>query len=215
MKSNPFLLNVKDEENSGQSIILSPICKSDIWEAMQESANHKTVTVSKTSAQIKEQINNVLMPKLLEQMKTAETELQALLAVTGPAPTRDVRCYKIKLDNFPYKEYDYCEANFDPHYLDGDFEAGDGEKSVENISIFNQFTPSKGEVMESSEDFEEENFVNYPIDEKEAQNRQKYNDKVREVVEITVDLKTLTALLQIKDGQTFDLTVNQIIALGF
>lgn len=218
MKKNPFGEVEKKQEATQQkandAVILSPICKSDIWDAMQECGDKKTVTVSKTSAEIKKQIEDVVRPQLLAELQKAEEEANTLLKECGPAPTREVRCYKIKLDNFPFKEYDWVETNFDPEKSYGDMDIAEDAEAPKAPSVFSQFTPSKKELAEA-EDFEEEDFVNYPYDEYEAKQRQLYNEKVRQIVEITVDLKTLDALAQIKDGQSFDLTVNQVIALKF
>lgn len=195
-KRNPFR---KFEDNKKEDIKF--IQKSDIYDAMREGYNGQ-LTINKTGAEIKDQISNVLMPKMTAAFEEKSAKLNDLLNKVGQAPTIPVRFYKVKLD-LPFKEYDWYEMNF--------------KEVKDNVVLFDNFASgvkdSEEGVVEKEEEVVKE--FNTPKTIEEAKARKEYMEELRGLVEIAVDIKTAKVLLNFNDTQVYALTVNQSLALGF
>ena len=195
-KRNPFR---KFEDNKKEDIKF--IQKSDIYDAMREGYNGQ-LTINKTGAEIKDQISNVLMPKMTAAFEEKSAKLNDLLNKVGQAPTIPVRFYKVKLD-LPFKEYDWYEMNF--------------KEVKDNVVLFDNFASgvkdSEEGVVEEKEEIVEE--FNTPKTIEEAKARKEYMEELRGLVEIAVDIKTAKVLLNFNDTQVYALTVTQSLALGF
>jgi hypothetical protein len=195
-KRNPFR---KFEDNKKEDIKF--IQKSDIYDAMREGYNGQ-LTINKTGAEIKDQISNVLMPKMTAAFEEKSAKLNDLLNKVGQAPTIPVRFYKVKLD-LPFKEYDWYEMNF--------------KEVKDNVVLFDNFASgvkdSEEGVVEEKEEIVKE--FNIPKTIEEAKARKEYMEELRGLVEIAVDIKTAKVLLNFNDTQIYALTVNQSLALGF
>lgn len=195
-KRNPFR---KFEDNKKEDIKF--IQKSDIYDAMREGYNGQ-LTINKTGAEIKDQISNVLMPKMTAAFEEKSAKLNDLLNKVGQAPTIPVRFYKVKLD-LPFKEYDWYEMNF--------------KEVKDNVVLFDNFASgvkdSEEGVVEEKEEIVKE--FNTPKTIEEAKARKEYMEELRGLVEIAVDIKTAKVLLNFNDTQVYALTVDQSLALGF
>ena len=195
-KRNPFR---KFEDNKKEDIKF--IQKSDIYDAMREGYNGQ-LTINKTGAEIKDQISNVLMPKMTAAFEEKSAKLNDLLNKVGQAPTIPVRFYKVKLD-LPFKEYDWYEMNF--------------KEVKDNVVLFDNFASgvkdSEEGVVEEKEEIVKE--FNIPKTIEEAKARKEYMEELRGLVEIAVDIKTAKVLLNFNDTQIYARTVNQSLALGF
>ena len=203
-KENPFN---KFGEGTEESLTIQEINKSDIFNAMREPVMEGTLSIQKTGKEIKDQINSVIMPKLTANYQETINKLDNLLTLTGNPPTFPIRYYKIKLD-LPYKEYDWCETHF----------CEEKEEVVEEGEVFENFADDENyEIAEDESVVAEDVFFkkNPPLSAEQAQARCSYNETLRILMEIAVDIKTAQVLLQLEDGKTFKLNVNQSIALGF
>lgn len=192
-KKNPF-------EEFGSENKPKEIQKSDIFEAMRET-QFPMVSVNKTGAEIKSQINNVVLPKLQKVFEEKFEKLNDLLGKTGNAPTKPIYFYKVKLD-LPYKEYEWCETQF---------------RTKEAI-IYDNFANPLQEASSSDVEAESEVEVegcNAPKSVEEAKARIEYNECLRGLVEVGVDIKTCNALNQLKDDSIYSLSTTQLIALGW
>ena len=197
-KKNPFLKYNNDKEE----MEIKFIQKSDIYDAMREGYNGQ-LTINKTGLEIKEQIKNVLLPKMNEAFEEKSNKLNELLKEVGAAPTIPIRFWKVKLD-LPFKEYDWYEMEY--------------KDTKENVVLFDNFASgiadseesASGEVIEKAK----EEF-NVPLNAEEAKARREYMQVLRELVEIAVDIKTANVLLNFVDSQVYALTVNQSLSLGF
>ena len=195
-KRNPFR---KFEDNKKEDIKF--IQKSDIYDAMREGYNGQ-LTINKTGAEIKDQISNVLMPKMTAAFEEKSAKLNDLLNKVGQAPTIPVRFYKVKLD-LPFKEYDWYEMNF--------------KEVKDNVVLFDNFASgvkdSEEGVVEEKEEIVKE--FNIPKTIEEAKARKEYMEELRGLVEIAVDIKTAKVLLNFNDTQIYALTVNQLFCIFY
>ena len=121
--------------------------------------------------------------------------------ILAAAPTRPVYYYKVKLD-LPYKEYEWCETKYKVDsktvLFDNFANVVEGDSESEDI-----------EVKEKVEEF------NCPKSLEEAKARIEYNDVLRGLLEVAVDIKTANVLLNLSDDQTYALTTEQMLALGW
>jgi len=201
MKANPFNLKID---------IIKEIQKGDIFETMctNEISSKEPIYISKTSTEIKDQINTILMPSLLLSLELKKNELIELLSLCGGLPKNEVHCYKMKLD-IPFKEYSYNET-----YLP--YKSSDKiEESSLKQQIYQEFTPDNFDNFEGEKEEVKINLFNWPLTEEQAKYRISYNELLRNYIEIFTDVKTLIALEQIEDNKLYNLTINQVISLGF
>lgn len=175
----------KDFENQDQ------IQKSDLMEAISSGQNK--VCVSKSGREIKKQVFDVLRPLYEKKLDEAIDEANTLLDECGDSPKIDAdldfylaKEYDIKI---PFKMYGYYET-----YCSNDGSTDDClAPSVSNDG----------------------GNTNYPKDKNQAECRLKYNQCVRRIVMIEVDIKACDVLEKIDDDKRFDLTPQQIIAMKF
>lgn len=163
--------------------------KSDIAEAL----SHGDIKIKKTGKEIKDQISNIIMPDLTAKLAAKEVEATDLLKECGNAPTHDVYGWwtdGIKMD-CGYKVYEwnetYFEENRDQRFMPTFTAADEAEK--------------KG---------------NKPADKVQAEARQRYNDVVRAICNIKVDIKTCEVMTSnLAEGTTYELSARQAIVLRF
>lgn len=164
------------------------IQKSDLMEAISSGQNK--VCVSKSGREIKKQVFEVLRPLYEKRLDDTIDEANALLDKCGDSPKMDpdfylAKEYDIKI---PFKMYGYYET----------YCSNDGSNDCLAPSISND---GKN--------------INYPKDNDQAECRMKYNECVRRIVMIEVDIKACDVLEKIDDDKRFDLTPQQIIAMKF
>lgn len=177
------------DENGIQKADDGEVEKSDIMNALSYQGEIK---VSKTGKEIKQQVDDVLLPDLNAELVVKEEEATKKLADCGDAPTRDVDPWwtgDVKMD-VGYKVYSWDETYYNE------------EKANDSVA---------GSL--SGEEKKEE--FNYPESKEEADFRRCYNDIVRAICNIKVDIKACEILKELKDGTTYDLTPRQALALRF
>ena len=163
--------------------------KAHIMEALSYGNDIK---VSKTGKEVKAQVKDVLIPKLNAELEEWKGKADGLLESCGKAPTRTPPPYwtgdtEIEV---PYKIYDWNET-----YIPRDRDS----VSYETLSV---------------EDAAEKR-GNVPENEEQAKARNDYNEAVRMVCNVLVDLKACDILLALKDGKEYELTPRQVLTLGF
>lgn len=165
------------------------IQKADIMNALSYQGEIK---VSKTGKEIKQQVDDVLLPDLNAKLAVKEEEATKKLADCGDAPTCDVDPWwtgDVKMD-VGYKVYSWDETYYREE------EANDS-------------------VADSLSGEEKKKKFNCPESKEEADCRRCYNDIVRAICNIKVDIKACEILKELKDGTTYDLTPRQVLALRF
>lgn len=202
-KENPF-------EKYGTEEI-KEINKSDIFDAMREPVMPGVISIEKTGKEIKDQVNNVILPKLMANFEEQTKKLNNLLTLTGTPPEFPIKYYKVRLD-LPFNEYTWEEC----HYCDHKDEMlKEEDESVEEGAIFNNFADVEGEFESDIEDEDVYFEKNYPVNIEQAEARCNYNENLHILMEIAVDIKAAQVLTQITEDNVYRLNVNQSIALGF
>lgn len=164
--------------------------KSDIMGAISGYGDSK-IKVSKTGKEIKEQVDSVIMPELTANLAAKEIEANNKLKDCGAAPTHCPDPWwtdDVRMD-CGYKIYDWREREW--------------------CSNENRMYPSL-----SAEDSAEKK-GNCPTSEAEAKARCEYNDIVRCICNIKVDIKACEILKTLKDTSTYELTPRQVLTLRF
>lgn len=162
--------------------------KSDVMDAV---SYHGDIKVSKKGKDIKKQVDDVLMPELTANLAVKESEATEKLKCCGQAPTREADRWwtdGIKMDT-GYKIYEWDETCF--HAND--------ERVVCSLSA-SDAAEKKGNAPESQE---------------QANCRREYNDIVRAICNIKVDIKVCEILKELKDETEYELTPRQVLALKF
>lgn len=194
MNKNPF-------EKFDTNTQVQEIQKSEIFNALKHGSN--PIMVKKTGKEIKNQINNVILPLLIAKKDEVQKFLSDFLANAIVLPTRP--CWsRIKLDEmeFPYKQYTWEEINW-------------SEKS------FGQIFKGFGEIDECctcSDSAEEEIPVSpyCPQSKEESEARRKYNNFVEDFRDIIMDIKTANVLVNsIEDKAEYHLDIEQLCCLKF
>lgn len=163
--------------------------KSDVMDALSYQGDIK---VSKTGKEIKDQVDTVLLPAMTADLAVKEAEADKKLKDCGTAPSRDPDKWwmdGIKMD-CGYKIYDWDET----------------------------YVPSndRGKMMISlSASDAEDKKGNVPENQEQANCRREYNDIVRAICNIKVDIKACEILKTLKDEKTFELSPRQVLALRF
>lgn len=163
--------------------------KSDVMDALSYQGDIK---VSKTGKEIKDQVDTVLLPAMTADLAVKEAEAEKELKNCGTAPTKDPDkwwTYDIKMD-CGYKVYDW-EETYVP--------SNDGGKMMSSLSA-SDAEDKKGNVPENQE---------------QANCRRAYNDIVRAICNIKVDIKACEILKTLKDEKQFELSPRQVLALRF
>ena len=166
------------------------IKKSDIMGAISGYGDSK-IKVSKTGKEIKEQVDSVIMPELTANLAAKEIEANNKLKDCGAAPTHCPDPWwtdDVRMD-CGYKIYDWREREW--------------------CSNENRMYPSL-----SAEDSAEKK-GNCPTSEAEAKARCEYNDIVRCICNIKVDINACEILKTLKDTSTYELTPRQVLTLRF
>lgn len=162
--------------------------KSDIMYALSGG----NIKVSKTGKQIKEQVENVIIPELNAALAVKENEATEKLKECGQAPTACVPTWwtgDVKMD-IGYKFYEWRET---------DFCKPENQRMYATLSA-NDEAEKKG---------------NCPTSEGEAIARCAYNDIVRCICNIKVDIKACEILKTLKDNTEYELTPRQVLTLKF
>ena len=162
--------------------------KSDIMFAL----GNGNIEITKSGKEIKEQVESVLLPELNANLAVKEAEATEKLGECGAAPTSDPDLWwtgDVKMD-VGYKIYD------DWREID--------------------FCKTESRVYDSlSASDEAEKKGNCPTSEAEAKARREYNDIVRAICNIRVDIKACEILKELKDNTQYKLTPRQVITLKF
>lgn len=163
--------------------------KSDVMDALSYQGDIK---VSKTGKEIKDQVDTVLLPAMTADLAVKEAEADKKLKDCGTAPTEDPDKWwtdGIKMD-CGYKIYDW-EETYVPN--------NDGGKMMSSLSA-SDAEDKKGNVPENQE---------------QATCRREYNDIVRAICNIKVDIKACEILKTLADNKEFELSPRQVLALRF
>lgn len=174
---------LKDEDSIHKSEE-SDIEKSDIMYAISSGE----IKVSKSGKEIKEQVENVLIPDIKADMSNVSDKIEDVLKECGKAPTKDVEKWwtcEVKMD-VPYKIYDWDQVYYNEN-------------------------PSVSESVSSSQ----EKDMNFATSQEEAKARRDYNDLVRAYCQMKVDLKACEILKGLNDNSKYDLTPKQVLAFKF
>lgn len=160
--------------------------KSDIMHALSEGS----VKISKTGKEIKAQVDGILLPEINSELAVKKNKADEKLKECGLAPTKTPDEWwtnGLKLD-CGYKVYDWCET----------------------------YIPEKRIAMDtlSAEDAKSKE-TNVPENQAQADSRRVYNDTVRGICEILVDLKACEILKNLKDETKYELTPRQVITFRF
>ena len=163
--------------------------KSDVMDALSYQGDIK---VSKTGKEIKDQVDTVLLPAMTADLAVKEAEADKKLKDCGTAPTKDPDKWwtdGIKMD-CGYKIYNW-EETYVPN--------NDGGKMMSSLSA-SDAEDKKGNVPENQE---------------QATCRREYNDIVRAICNIKVDIKACEILKTLADNKEFELSPRQVLALRF
>lgn len=150
------------------------------------------IKVSKTGKEIKAQVKDIVIPKLNAELEEWKGKADTLLENCGKAPTKTPPPYwtadtEIEV---PYKIYDWNET-YVPQQRDS--------VTYETLSA-EDAAAKKGNVPENAE---------------QAKARNDYNEAVRMVCNVLVDLKACEVLLLLKDSKEYELTPRQVLTLRF
>lgn len=187
---NPF------ERMHGESLLeksdLSDIEKSDIMEAINYGSSTSTnFLIKKTGREIKNQIQNVILPDKQAKLATMKAEADRLLGCCGTAPTKDVCpwwCNDIPMD-CGYKIYHWEELRMP---------CNDNNYVCDTLNWEKKTTP------------------NVPTTEEECKSRNDYNETVEKICRILVDVKACEILQKnLTDDATIELTPRQILVFQF
>ena len=162
--------------------------KSDILYALSS----ENIKVSKTGKQIKEQVDNVILPELNATLAVKENEATEKLKECGQAPTACIPTWwtgDVKMD-VGYKFYEWQETEW---------------CKPENQRMYATLSAND----------EAEKKGNCPTSEGEAIARCAYNEIVRCICNIKVDIKVCEILKTLKDTTEYELTPRQVLTLKF
>jgi hypothetical protein len=160
--------------------------KSDVMNAIQYSGN---IQITKTGKEIKESVQNILLPELNAQLEEKKTAADSLLEDCGDAPTHNTNPWwtdDLRIE-VPYKIYDWQETEYNDR---------------SQTSVVGSLSAEHSEKVEKK--------YNFAKSVEEAEARRKYNDEVRAIANIIVDLKACEILLQLKDNKKYALTPKQL-----
>lgn len=186
VEENPFEKAVNEEADS-------EVEKGEIFDAINYNSNIK---FNKTGKELKENVAAKVLPNLNTLLSTYQTEADTLLSVCGNAPTKPADYWytrEMKID-VPYKVYDWDETYFDNEKKNGTI--------VESLSV---------EQAENNKAIAK----NYPASKEQGDNRRSYNDKVRAICDILVDIKACELISNIPDEEKIELTPRQYLTFQF
>lgn len=177
------------EKNRELNRIGEEIEKSDIMHAL---SGYDAIKVSKTGKEIKEQVENVILPQLQADLATWNEKADNFLKDCGTAPTKKV----------PEWWTDDVNMNIDRKFYEWD-ETCISDNSRQTLM------PTL-----SAEDSQRKKH-NTPENEAQAQARRDYNEAVRMICNIKVDIKACEILKNLKDSTDYELSPRQVLALKF
>lgn len=160
--------------------------KSDVMNAIQYGGN---IQITKTGKEIKESVQNILIPELNAQLEEKKTAADNLLEDCGDAPKRNTNPWwtdDLRIE-VPYKIYDWNEMEYNDR---------------SQTSVMGSLSAEHSAKVEKK--------YNFAKSVEEAEARRKYNDEVRVIANILVDLKACEILLQLKDNKEYALTPKQL-----
>lgn len=155
-------------------------------------SSQESIKISKTGKEIKDQVNNVLLPAMATDLAVKEAEADNELKKCGAAPTKDPEKWwsqDVEID-CGYKIY-----NWNDTYA--------SDNSVGNIMS-----------ALSAEDAKDKE-INTPENQEQANSRRKYNDIIRNICSIKVDIKACEILNNLEDKKQFELSPRQILSFKF
>lgn len=186
---------VKKSESDDETEDKEEVEKSDVYNALNSGGNIK---FTKSGKEIKENVTTKILPALNAELATKKVELDKLLALTGAAPTRKADnwyCEELGID-VPYKRYGWDETYFN-------------QEKQNTGTIFTSLSPTQLDTAKKELE------KNYPASKEVAEARDQYNNKVREICEILVDMEACKLLSTLKDDVSIDLTPKQVICFKF
>lgn len=166
---------------------MSELTKSDIMYAFSE--GHDAIKLTKTGAEIKQQIQDVVRPELVTRLGSLKTQADEKLKDCGAAPTELPDPYMtggVAMD-CGYKRYPWDATYYDENTRQDSITAEDDENK-------NRLRPESKE---------------------QATARREYNELVYQMYNVCADLKALELLNQVKDKKNYDLTPRQAACLKF
>lgn len=196
VEENPFEKAVSEDEDSeekkedgkSEEEESEGVEKSDIMNSLDYGSSIK---ISKTGKEIKKQITEIVLPELNAELAVKKNEALEKLKDCGESPTKEPDTYwtsGIKMD-CGFKIYDWDET-----YV----------PRKEGVSV---------DTL-SAEDAKDKH-VNVPENQEQADSRRCYNDTVRAVCNILVDIKACEILSSLKDGSEYELTPRQMTTFKF
>ena len=165
--------------------------KSDVMRALEYG---NEIKVEKTGKDIRNQVQTVVIPFFQAQLAAQTTKLQTILEHCGVAPVHNVSEYWCDGVDIPvtYKRYDWDETRWrDPENQEVRL-ASSMDKTVEENSLVN--------MAQSAE---------------QAKFRERYNETLRTVCGIMVDLRACDILMMLDDNKKYTLTPKQLVTLKF
>lgn len=177
------------EKNRELNRVGQEIEKSDIMYAL---SGRDAIKVSKTGKEIKEQVDSVVLPQLQADLATWNEKADNLLKDCGTAPTKKVPEWwtgdvNMNIDCKFYEWYETCISDNSRQTLVSTLSAEDSQRKKRNT----------------------------PENEAQAQARRDYNEAVRMICNITVDIKACEILKNLKDSTNYELSPRQVLALKF
>ena len=160
--------------------------KSDVMNAIQYSGN---IQITKTGKEIKESVQNILLPELNAQLEEKKTAADSLLEDCGDAPTYNTNPWwtdDLRIE-VPYKIYEWNEMEYNDR---------------SQTSVMGSLSAEHSAKVDKK--------YNFAKSVEEAEARRKYNEEVRAIANIIVDLKACEILLQLKDNKEYALTPKQL-----
>lgn len=164
--------------------------KSDVMNAIQYGGDIK---VTKTGKEIKKNVTDILIPELNTQLGLKKKEANECLKSCGQAPTKEINPWwtdDLRIE-VPYKVYDWEEMRM---------------KTTDDRVVA---------TLSAEHSTEMEKKYNFAQTEAEAIARQQYNDCVRAVCNIMVDLEACRVVQSLKDAQEYALTPKQFATFRF
>ena len=200
MKQNPFEQFEKTQQQLQQDEP-KEIQKAEIFSALRNSNN--PLHIKKTGKEIKEHIQNVILPMLADKKDALATSIATFLENASVLPQQKSWMGRILIteEEFPYKQYTWEEQNWCEKAFGSIFK-GFGEVECDECC---EGTP----VAQVPSPY-------YPQSKEEAEARRQYNIWIEDYRDLIYDIKTANVLISnLKDEDEYWLTVEQLAALNF
>lgn len=160
--------------------------KSDVMNAIQYGGN---IQITKTGKEIKESVQNILIPELNAQLEEKKTAADNLLEDCGDTPRHSTNPWwtdDLRIE-VPYKIYEWNEMEYNDR---------------SQTSVMGSLSAEHSAKVDKK--------YNFAKSVEEAEARRKYNEEVRAISNILVDLRACEILLQLKDNKEYALTPKQL-----